>query len=184
MKINKLPFSTFTKLRYLRALLECKDRGVVVYNTDKFYSILIKKGYLIFKKEDELPEHIDKYKFYRLSDKFIESTDAEILKDLTGKSIKKIMSKKVISIKKIPYDFPNILAELNDCDGYVDIGNGLFRKALDFHGFTSGAGVNGHYSTGTDKLKAKIKDREYSFVIETITGKSKKAIEKRFGEGI
>ena len=125
------------------------------------------------------------YKFYFATEKFTSISINEVIEDLTGKSIEQVMKEKVISITDIPYDYEDCFEALNESDGFigkVDIGNGPFRQALDFHGFTSGAGANGVYSTGTNKLEKYTSSHDDYKVIEIITGKTQEENDKILAE--
>lgn len=174
MEVSKIPFTVWEKFDYLTRLLEDKDPRAVVYTNDKFSHILIENGYLVFNNDDILASHIDNYKFYRLTDKFKNSCPYDILEALTGKEYIDIMKEKVVSILDIPYDWASALESLRDVDGYfdkVDLGyESKFKGILKFHKLTHGAGTNGHYDAGTDKLNGLTDDA----VLQIITGKTRK----------
>ncbi len=182
MEVSEIPFDVWEKFDYLSRTLKDQDQRVVVYTHDKFLHILIDNGYLEFNEDDLLPTHIDHYKFYRLTDKFKNNCHYDILEALTGKEYIKIKKEKVISIVDIPGDWEEALEALRDVSGYmdkVDLGSeSKFQGILKFHGFTHGAGTNGHYDAGSDKLD----DTSDEDVLAIITGKNKKENDKIISE--
>jgi len=178
MDLSELSFSAIKKIERMKEdALEKSSHTEVVYKSRKniLYNALISDGYLELDTERETKEYMD-YNFYKATDKLLSASVDKILMDLVGHGKDYIMKNKVISITDVPWDFEECFESLCSADGYfdkVDIGDGNFRKALDMHGFTTGAGVNGHYSAGTEKLSKFCKaDDEYK-VIEILTGKTK-----------
>lgn len=175
IKIDELPFNAFDRLELMFSKIEKEkeDARFAVYDDSTFELILAKEGYLEIREEDAQPYSL--CKLYRPTDKLLHSDTSSIIEAMTGKSVEEVIKEKTISIKDVPYDYVNALRTLAHSDGYtnyVDIGEGPWRQVLDLHGFTTGAGVNGHYAAGTKKLKELVKTGKYPEIIETITGKN------------
>jgi len=177
MDISELSFGAIRKIERMKEdALEKSSHVEVVYKSRKnrVFNALISDGYLVLDTERETKEYFD-YLFYKATDKLLGASIDKILMDLVGHDKDYILKNKVISITDVPYDFEDVFEALTDSDGYfdkVDIGNGVFRQALDMHGFTVGAGVNGHYSSGTSKLATFSKSNRDYEVVETLTGKT------------
>lgn len=178
MDISELGFSAIKKIERMKEnSIEDSKHSEVIYKSRKntLYKALIADGYLVLDTVNTTKDYMD-YDFYLGTDKLKSASIDKILMDLVGHDKDYILKNKVISITDVPWDFEDCIESLCSADGYfdkVDIGDGDFRKALDMHGFTTGAGVNGHYSCGTEKLSKFYKaDEEYK-VIEIITGKTK-----------
>ena len=178
MDLSELSFSAIKKIERMKEdALEKSNHTEVVYKSRKntLYNALISDGYLELDTERETKDYFD-YKFYMSTDKLKTSSVDKILMDLVGHDKDYILKNKVISITDVPWDFEDCFESLCSADGYfdkVDIGDGKFRRVLDMHGFTSGAGTNGHYSAGTEKLSMYCKANREDEIIELITGKTK-----------
>lgn len=178
MNLSELSFSAIKKIERMKEdALEKSNHTEVVYKSRKntLYNALISDGYLELDTERETKDYFD-YKFYMSTDKLKIASVDKILMDLVGHDKDYILKNKVISIIDVPWDYEDCFESLCSADGYfdkVDIGDGKFRRVLDMHGFTSGAGTNGHYSAGTEKLSMYCKANREDEIIELITGKTK-----------
>jgi len=164
MEIRKIPYDVWYDFDRIRRTEEESDKRFVGYHSD-FYDYLVKFEFI------ELDQVDDRYNFYKTLPKFSKTPDGKILEEICGKSIREIMMTKVIEAEDIPDDFEDLIYELVGTDGYfdkVDIYDQNLSNILRFHGYTTGAGVNGHYSAGTEKLMKTPIEK----VIETITGAS------------
>ena len=179
MDISELGFGAINTIeRIKKDLLDIdNNNAVVIYKNRKniMYKALMKDGYLVLDTVN-VTESYAGYDFYNPTEKMKNASIDKILMDLVGYDKETVLKKKVISITDVPYDYEDVFEALNSADGYfdrVDIGNGDWRRALDMHGFTYGAGANGAYSSGSEKLSEFCKnDNEYG-VIEILTGKTK-----------
>jgi hypothetical protein len=157
MDISELEFNTITRLEYMKRVAAEEDGQIVIYysNDNAIQENMLELGYLTRNGVDKLDEHIDHYEFLATTDKLNNASIDKILMDLIGYDANKFLKLKVVSIIDIPGNYEDLfndLCEMNKSNDFTDIGSGDFRKALDMHGFTEGAGVNGHYSYGSDKL--------------------------------
>ena len=172
MDLSELEYDDIRKIEKMK-----ENDSEVVYNDRKniLYKALISDEYLVIDDTKEVKEWFN-YKFYKPTEKFINASIDKVLMDLVGYDKVTILKKKVISINDVPYDFEDVFKVLVDSNGYfnhIDIGDGVFRRALDMHGFTIGSGTNGHYSSGTKKLAMYTNSNRDYEVIEILTGKTK-----------
>lgn len=169
MEVKSIPYDVWYELNRIRDDYNKSERFVGYHS--KFFDALVECGFI------ELEQADDRYNFYTATPLFGHTRDAQILEKLCGKPIKSIMAGKVISVDSIPDDFEDMIEALEETDGYfdkVDLCDSKLGGILRFHGYTTGAGANGHYHAGTEKLK----HTNIEKIIEDITGLDATAFEQ------